>query len=128
VAANRAEAVLPYFETIWEDFTADGDSMKIVRRDSFYILSDLVDAEPSSLAELLDRHTSEIIQLLKHEEDNRVRFAIDCLEIIDSAESVNALHRIHLDESHEHWQRATNALEQIAPQKIDTNINPENEQ
>lgn len=128
VAANRAEAVLPYFETIWEDFTADGDSMEVVRRDSFYILSDLVDAEPSSLAELLDRHTSEIIQLLNHEEDNRVRFAIDCLEIIDSAESVDALHRIHLDESHEHWQRATNALEQIAPKKIDTNIEPENEQ
>lgn len=128
LAANRPEAVLPYFETIWEDFTADGDSMELVRGDSFYLISELVDTEPSSFAEVLDRHTSEIIQLLKHEEDNRVRFAIDCLKIIDSVESVDALHRIHLNESHEHWQRATSALEEIAPEKIEPDIEPDNKQ
>jgi len=128
VASNRAEALLPYFETIWEDFTAEGDSMKIVRRVAFFILSEVVEAEPSGLSDILTDYTSEIIQLLDHEEDNRIRFAIDCLRIIDSEESIEALHRIHLDESHEHWQRATNALEEIAPEKIDPHIEPSNEQ
>lgn len=128
VASNHPVALLPYFETIWDDFTEDGDSMKIVRRVAFFILSELVEAEPSGLSDILADYDSEVIQLLNHEEDNRIRFAIDCLKIIDSEDPVDALHRIHLEESHEHWQRATNALKEIAPEKIDTNIEPENEQ
>lgn len=128
VASNRAGALLPYFETLWEDFTEKGDSMKIVRSVAFSILLEVAEAEPSGLSDILTDYTSEIIQLLDHEEDNRVRFAIDCLKIIDSGESIEPLHRIHLDESHEHWQRATNALAEIAPNKIDPNIEPDNEQ
>lgn len=128
VASTQPVALLPYFETIWGDFTEDGDSMKIVRRVAFFILSELVEAEPPGLADILADYDSEIIQLLNHEADNRIRFAIDCLKIIDSEESVDALHRIHLEESHEHWQRATNALKEIAPEQINPNIEPENEQ
>jgi hypothetical protein len=126
VAEERPEAFIPYLDLLMQDKTASGENMEVVRNVAKRVIQSAVENLPEQQYEELSPYDSQILPLMQNDDKYDVNFALEWARRSGSQAAVDALVAIHKDETDHRWQRATAILEDLAPEKVDPETEPEN--
>jgi hypothetical protein len=126
LASERPETILKHLEALMKDLTATGEHMQEVRKVARRILQTTVENLPEEQYEILSQYDSEVLPLLQTDDRHNVDFALEWARKSGSEEAIDALANIHEDNSDDHWQQATAILGEIAPNRVNPEIEPDN--
>lgn len=126
IARERPESVLPYIDQLIQDFTVSAEGMDTVRETSKRILNQMVQNLPKEQFDTLSEYDDIILPLLQDVDQCDALFAFEWARRSRSQAAFEALVSIHEDGTNPHWQVATAILEDLAPGRIDPEIEPDN--
>jgi len=127
IARERPESVLPYVDDLIQDVTSKGEGMEMVRKNSYRILRQMVQNLPEQQFDTLSEYDDAILPQVHSEDQNKAVFTFEWARRSRSQASIDALVSVHKNNTHPHWQDATSILENLAPERIDTGIEPNND-
>ncbi len=126
LAAERPEAVLPHFDALLADFTAAGGQAEQVRTVAKQVIRATIENLPERQYAEVGQYDEAILPLLENDDHYDVEFALEWTRRSASEEAIDALAVIHADPAHDRWQQATAILEDIAPDRVDADREPNN--
>lgn len=126
LAAERPEAILSHLDALMADFTATGSQAEQVRTVAKQIVRAAIESLPKRQYGALSQYDEVILPLLESSDHYDVVFALEWTRRSASEEAIDALAAIHADPSHDRWQQATAILDDIAPDRVDADREPNN--
>lgn len=126
LASERPETVLLHLDSLMEDLTVEGKNLQEVRKVAKGILKSTVENLPKDQYDEPSKYDSEVLPLLDSDDRHDVNFALEWARKSGSEDAIKALTEIHENSSDDRWQRATAILEELAPDQVDSDIEPDN--
>ena len=113
VASKRPDALVLHLGRLLLDVNTEGESMEVVRKNAVGIAETLVEQNPDGLQVAAERNTDVIVELLNHDEARVGTLGIQLAALAGTERTQQEIQQIAETPSHQLWDDATDALDQI---------------
>lgn len=113
VASKRPDALVPHLGRLLLDVNTEGESMEVVRKNAVDIVETLVEQDPDRLEVAAERNADLIVKLLNHDEARAGTLGVQLAALAGTERTQQEIQQIAETPSHQLWNDATDALDQI---------------